>query len=79
MPITISPSIVSFINAFRAPVFLTCHYILAYDLNVVIAVGPCVLMPEANHMPQLMHNNAEFVTVLANRNSLRTIATLSNK
>jgi hypothetical protein len=38
-----------------------------------------MLMPEANHMPQLVYNNAELVTVLANRNSLRTIATLPNK
>jgi hypothetical protein len=38
-----------------------------------------MLMPEANHMPQLVYHNAELVTVLANRNSLRTIATLPNK
>jgi hypothetical protein len=62
----ISPSTVSFINAFYTPVHLTCHYIFTYDLDVVIAVGPCMFMPEANHMPQLVHHNAELVTVLAN-------------
>jgi hypothetical protein len=36
-------------------------------------------MPEANHMPQLMHHNAELITILANGDSLRTIATLPNK
>jgi hypothetical protein len=69
----------STVDLLAAPVFLTCHYVLTYDLDVVIAVGPCVLMPEANHMPQLMYHNAELVTVLANRDSLRTIATLPNK
>jgi len=56
-----------------------CHYVLAHYLDMVITVGPCMLMPEANHMPQLVYHNAELVTVLANRNSLRSIATLPNK
>ena len=74
-----APITVLVINAFYAPIYLTCHYVLAYDLDVIITVRPCVLMPEANHMPQLVYHNAEFVTVLADRNSLRTIATLPNK
>jgi len=69
----------SVINVFYAPVFLTCHYVLAHDLDMVITVGACMLMPEANHMPQLVYHNAELVTVLADRNSLRTIPTLPNK
>lgn len=69
----------SVINAFYATVFLTCHYVIAHDLDMVITVGPCMFMPEANHMPQLVYHNAELVTVLPNWNSLRSIATLPNK
>jgi hypothetical protein len=36
-------------------------------------------VPEANHVTQLMHNNAKLVTVLPNRNCLWSIATLPNK
>jgi hypothetical protein len=58
---------------------LTSHYVLPHNLDVVVTVWTCVLMPEANHMPQLMHYDPKLVTVLSNRNSLRTVATLSNK
>jgi hypothetical protein len=58
---------------------LTSHYVLPHNLDVVFAVWTCVLMPEANHMTQLMHHNAKLVTILPNRYSLWTIATLPNK
>jgi hypothetical protein len=46
---------------------------------MVITVGACVLMPEANHVSQLMNHNTKLVTVLPNGNCLRPIATLANK
>jgi hypothetical protein len=46
---------------------------------MVVTVRACVLMPEANHVTQLMHHDAKFVTVLPNRNCLWPIATFPDK
>jgi hypothetical protein len=46
---------------------------------MVITVRACVLVPEANHVTQLMHYDAKLVTILPNRNCLWSIATLPNK
>jgi hypothetical protein len=58
---------------------LTGHYVLAYDLNMVVAVRACVLMPEANHVTQLMDHDTKLVAVLPNGNCLWSIATLPNE
>lgn len=58
---------------------LTEHNIVPYDLHVSIPIRSRVFMPEADHVTQLVHNYAEFVAVLANRDGLGTIASFANE
>ena len=46
---------------------------------MVVSVWTRVLVPKSHYMSKLVHYNAELVTVFANGNSLRSIATLSNE
>lgn len=41
------------------------------DADVLVAVGPGVLVPEADHMTQFMHHNPKLIAVLPNGDGLR--------
>ena len=58
---------------------LTRHDMLVDDIDEVIAVWPRVFVPEAAHVTQLMHHDAELVAVLADADHLRTAATLAHE
>lgn len=46
--------------------------VLTNNGHMGIPVGTCMFMPEANDVTQLMHDNAEFVTVFPNGDGLRS-------
>lgn len=48
------------------------------NADVFISVRPCVFMPEADHMTQLVHHNAKLVTVFANGYGLGASATTTH-
>ena len=58
---------------------VTWHYVLEDDLNVFVSVGSGVFVPEADHVTQLVNDDAQLVTVLAYRDSLRSVAALADK
>lgn len=53
---------------------LTWLDIFSNDGDMVISVWSCMFMPKTYHMTQFMDNYTKFITVLANRYSLRTIS-----
>lgn len=52
--------------------------ILAHDGDVAVPVWPCVLVPEANDVAQLMDHDAKLVTVLAYGDGLRAPTTATH-
>jgi hypothetical protein len=58
---------------------LTFLYVLVEDVDEQITIGPCVLVPETDHMSEFVHNDAELVTVFTNRYRLRSVATFAHK
>ena len=58
---------------------LTFLYVLVEDVDEQISIGPCVLVPKANHMSEFVHDDAELVTVLTDRYRLRSVATFAHK
>lgn len=58
---------------------MTCHDVGTHDLHVIVAVGPRVLVPEADHVTQLVHHYAELVAVLADGDRLRSVAPLADE
>lgn len=46
--------------------------VLTNNGHVGVPVRPCVLMPEADDVTQLVHHNAKFVTVFPNGDGLRS-------
>lgn len=58
---------------------LTWHDVLVDDLHVVVAVGAGVLVPETNHVPELVHHDAELVAVLADGDGLRAVPPLPDE
>lgn len=58
---------------------MTCHDVGTHDLHVIVAVGPRVLVPEPDHVTQLVHHYAELVAVLANGDRLRSVAPLADE
>lgn len=58
---------------------LTWLNVVPDDADVLVAVRPRVLVPEANHMTQLVHHDAKLVTVLANGDGLGTSAPPAHK
>ena len=58
---------------------LTHHDVLVDDVHEVVAVGPRVLVPEADHVTQLVHDDAELVAVLADADHLRAAAALADE
>jgi hypothetical protein len=57
----------------------TRHNVLEDNLNVFVTVGSRVLVPEADHVTKLVNDDTQLVTVLANRDCLRSVATLANE
>jgi len=53
--------------------------VLEDDLDVVVAVRARVLVPEADHVTELVDDDAELVAVLADRDRLRSVAALSHE
>lgn len=41
------------------------------DADVLVAVGPGVLVPEADHVTQFMHHDPKLIAVLPNGDGLR--------
>lgn len=58
---------------------MTCHDVGTHDLHVVVAVGARVLVPEPDHVTQLVHHYAELVAVLADGDRLRSVAALADE
>lgn len=54
--------------------YLTRLDVFSNDGDMVITVRSCMFVPKTYHMTQLMDNYTKFITVLANRYSLRTIS-----
>ena len=50
-----------------------------YDNHVMVAVRPGVFVPEADHMTQLVHHDAELVAVLADTDGLGAVAALADE
>lgn len=48
----------------------TWLYVLAYNRDMAVPVGPRVLVPEANDVAQLMDHDSKLVTVLADGDGL---------
>lgn len=46
--------------------------------HMIVTVGPCVFVPEANDVAQLMHHNAKLVTVFPYGDGLRSVATATH-
>lgn len=44
--------------------------VLSHNGDMAVPVGPCVLVPEADDMAQLMDHDAELITVLADGDGL---------
>jgi hypothetical protein len=57
----------------------TCEDVLGDYVHVIIAIGPSVLVPKADDMAEFVHDNTEFVAILANRNRLRSIASSAHE
>lgn len=52
--------------------------ILSHDGDMAVPVWPCVLVPEANDVAQLMDHDAKLVTVLAYGDGLRAPTTATH-
>lgn len=57
---------------------LTWLDVIPDDGDVIVTVGPRVLVPEADDVTQFVHHDAEFVTVLAYGDSLGPVATTTH-
>ena len=55
-----------------APV--TWHNTAVYDVHVQVPIWAGVLVPKADHVTKLVHHDAKFITVLADRDGLRSVA-----
>ena len=53
---------------------VTWHDVFVQDMYVVASVWPSVFVPESDHVTQLVDDYAELVTVLADRDCLRSAA-----
>lgn len=53
---------------------LTCLDVISDNTNMLIAVGTCMLVPEADHVAQFMHNDPKLVTILSYGDGLGTSA-----
>lgn len=60
-------------------VFLAGQDVVSHDLHVAVAVRAGVLVPEAHHVAQLVHHDAEFVAVLADGDGLGSVAALPDE
>ena len=57
----------------------TWHDVLVEDVDVVAPVGARVFVPEADHVTELVHDDAELVAVLADRDRLRPAAAFAHE
>jgi len=46
---------------------------------MLVSVGPCVLVPEADDVTQFVNDDAQLVAVLADRDRLGTVTALADK
>lgn len=60
-------------------VLLADHDVVALDDHMILAIRSCVLVPETDHMAQLVHNDAELVAVLAYGDGLAAVAAFADK
>lgn len=67
------------ICVFLCTLYLTCHDIVPDDLDVVVSIRPRVLVPEANHVAQLVDHDAELVAVLSDGDGLSATTTLADE
>ena len=54
---------------------LTRHDVLGDNVHVFIAIRPRVFVPEADHVTQFVHDDAEFVAVFADGDRLGPVTT----
>lgn len=59
----------------RGPTWLN---IIPDNADVFVSVGPCVFVPEPNHMTQLVHHDAKLVTVFPNGYGLGASSTTTH-
>ena len=57
----------------------TGHDVLADDVDVIVAIGSRVLVPEADHVTQFVDDDAELVAVFADGNCLSAVAAFTYK
>lgn len=58
---------------------LTRHDIFVDNLYMLISIWASMLMPESNHMAQLVNNDPKLVTVFPDRYGLGSISSLAHK
>jgi len=58
---------------------LTWHYVLIDNFHVLVSVRSRVLVPEADHVTELVNYDAELVTVLADTDRLVPVPALTHK
>ena len=75
----LTASVVTTMTYTAAVTPLTRHDMLVDDIDKVVAIRPRVLVPEADHVTQLVHHDAELVAVLVDADHLRTAATLAHE
>lgn len=68
-----------FLESIGLPSFIKLNQSLWHLLRKpTVSVGPRVLVPESNHVSQLVYNNALLVAILAYRDGLRFVLTTSS-
>lgn len=55
-------------------VYLTRLDVVPYNADVVVSVRPRVLVPEPDHVAELVHHDSKLVAVFANGNGLGSSA-----
>lgn len=62
----------------RGPCYCTWLDVVPDDADVLVSIRPCVFVPEADHMSQLVHHDAKFVTVFTDGYSLGASSSASH-
>ena len=57
----------------------TGHNVLADDVDVVVAIGSGMFVPEADDVTQLVDDDAELVAILADGYGLRPVAPFAHE
>lgn len=66
-------------NKLKTSGHLTDHDVFPNDLDPLVSVRAGVLVPESNHVTQLVNHDTKLVAVLPDGDGLRSIASLAHK